>query len=410
MILVKNKTELQNRLNEAIEKGFGLDNKWVYLKIRSEKDDKVVERVYGPFDEDEALDMTDGLENEGFYEFEIIDDDDMTQLDLDDIDVYSFPGADDEVVEFDDEEEELEEAKKNKLPKRVPVNRTIGDSEFFNKGFVKASDAMADGVVGEVAISEAIDEDTLQEDADKAVEVLENPDNYEDLFLALNSVLVPQSGKANSLAGELVRAANYLNYRFYNDGEIFYFNAIDDLGPAAQFLMNNCEPAKNILEEMIRLSDTEDNYLEGLIDLTTALTDYINEHRETLTTPNEEDSYNTEIKFGDLIKKSVLEYPLSEMLEYHIDNNNTTADRVIEQISDVVKDWGCGEASFIEDEWGYKIIVEEVPDIAYMDVYSDIEDELDNLCVSLDNEFGNVYDSGFTEDEYEDDEGEDEDE
>ena len=33
--------------------------------------------------------------------------------------------------------------------------------------------------------------------------------------------LVPETGKADSLAGELVRAMSRIGYRFYNDGDIY---------------------------------------------------------------------------------------------------------------------------------------------------------------------------------------------
>ena len=41
----------------------------------------------------------------------------------------------------------------------------------------------------------------------------------EDRINKLFKELVPDTGKADSLAGELVRAMSRIGYRFYNDGD-----------------------------------------------------------------------------------------------------------------------------------------------------------------------------------------------
>lgn len=41
----------------------------------------------------------------------------------------------------------------------------------------------------------------------------------EDRINKLFKELVPETGKADSLAGELVRAMSRIGYRFYNDGD-----------------------------------------------------------------------------------------------------------------------------------------------------------------------------------------------
>ena len=42
----------------------------------------------------------------------------------------------------------------------------------------------------------------------------------EDRINKLFKELVPETGKADSLAGELVRAMSRIAYRFYNDGDM----------------------------------------------------------------------------------------------------------------------------------------------------------------------------------------------
>lgn len=40
---------------------------------------------------------------------------------------------------------------------------------------------------------------------------------------ALSKVLVPSSGKCDTLAGEIIRAAQQIQYRDWNDGDRFFF-------------------------------------------------------------------------------------------------------------------------------------------------------------------------------------------
>ena len=50
--------------------------------------------------------------------------------------------------------------------------------------------------------------------------------------------LVPETGKANSLAGELIRAMSRIAYRFYNDGDqVGMGYGKETCNPAARFLM-----------------------------------------------------------------------------------------------------------------------------------------------------------------------------
>ena len=47
-------------------------------------------------------------------------------------------------------------------------------------------------------------------------------ENYEAKIGDLFDKLVPPSGKAETVAGEIVRAACRLNYRWWNDGDVFF--------------------------------------------------------------------------------------------------------------------------------------------------------------------------------------------
>lgn len=50
-----------------------------------------------------------------------------------------------------------------------------------------------------------------------------------DEFCELYDELVPERGKADSVAGEMLRAAGRIGYRYYNDGEFAYDPTADDI-------------------------------------------------------------------------------------------------------------------------------------------------------------------------------------
>ena len=71
--------------------------------------------------------------------------------------------------------------------------------------------------------------------------------------------LVPEQGKADTKAGELIRAINRISYRNYNDGDRFNEGyGLETCGPAACFLIKNgfddlIKYAKNVMIMAMKL-------------------------------------------------------------------------------------------------------------------------------------------------------------
>jgi hypothetical protein len=62
--------------------------------------------------------------------------------------------------------------------------------------------------------------------------------NYKEKLDALFEELVPEEGKADSLAGEIVRAVSRIVYRWNNDGDrVGYGYGRETCNPAARFLV-----------------------------------------------------------------------------------------------------------------------------------------------------------------------------
>ena len=98
--------------------------------------------------------------------------------------------------------------------------------------------------------------------------------------------LVPGSGKAESLAGELVRAMARIGYRWYNDGDqVGIGYGRETCNPAARFLIHKGNKEVSDLAASIWGIHSEEAY-EKLIDLLAgAVADYVESHPELRTLP-----------------------------------------------------------------------------------------------------------------------------
>lgn len=101
--------------------------------------------------------------------------------------------------------------------------------------------------------------------------------------------LVPKSGKAESLAGELVRAVCRLEYRFSNDGDkVGIRYGKETCNPAARFLMAKGNQRIQSLATAI-WGIYDDRAYEDLLDiLAGAVADYVEKNPDLCTTPTED--------------------------------------------------------------------------------------------------------------------------
>lgn len=104
-------------------------------------------------------------------------------------------------------------------------------------------------------------------------------------------LLVPDEGKADTEAGEIVRAANRLLYRAYNDGDVFYDGyGIETCADAVAYL---CDRIPEVVEKFNAIADRQlegEEYttmLENIID--DYVISYIERNVDLVTTPNKSD-------------------------------------------------------------------------------------------------------------------------
>lgn len=101
--------------------------------------------------------------------------------------------------------------------------------------------------------------------------------------------LVPNSGKASTKAGEIVRAMARLAYRWYNDGDkLGEGYGRETCNPAGRFL---CDKLPEIEQAVIRIWDeyNDDDYEQGLLHVQNYVIDYINANPQLKAEANDED-------------------------------------------------------------------------------------------------------------------------
>lgn len=168
------------------------------------------------------------------------------------------------------------------------------DSIDFKSMIQKAKDKEA----ADAAAQELADRsDMLKAKADEATSDLNSFTDWEDQLDAVHSILVPAQGKADSLGGELVRAVMRIIYRDRNDGDKFFEGyGLETCGASAQFLSNYGFDMQinHIVDQAGRYAEDDDAYSEAVNQLGKLVIDRLINEPELMTTPNDEDSRETD--------------------------------------------------------------------------------------------------------------------
>lgn len=117
---------------------------------------------------------------------------------------------------------------------------------------------------------------------------------------ALFEELVPASGKADTVAGEIIRAVTRIAYRNSNDGDhvgVGYGN--ETCNPAARYLGEVAgSHVQQAVIDMWGIRD-DDRYDKLVAALEEAVLAHLDEHPELKTTPNTEDMWDYIDRFED---------------------------------------------------------------------------------------------------------------
>ena len=105
--------------------------------------------------------------------------------------------------------------------------------------------------------------------------------------------LVPATGKAATVAGEIIRAISRIEYRRWNDGDrIGVGYGKETCNPAARYLSARAgSNAAEIISQIWGMED-DDAYETGVQSLEQAIVDYLDQNPELMHTANTEDMFD----------------------------------------------------------------------------------------------------------------------
>lgn len=236
------------------------------------------------------------------------------------------------------------------------------------------------------------------------------PDEDSSRFQIAFDELVPPQGKADTQAGELIRAMNTILYSWFNGGDVFYKGyGVETVLPSLEFIYEyGPDGVKKLVDDTIKevqnyndpnFFEENGGYDEFLNNTAELVVDYILDNPELLAEEPAEDSRHTDNGMLD-IPKWDFDVEIPYEIEQHIDNEHISWN----DVRDILDD-------FVRDQYQYRQSGAYVDQI-YLDTFTirnldgeaidHIGDELESLFSDLVRDLDNEY----PEDEDDDDSGE----
>jgi hypothetical protein len=105
---------------------------------------------------------------------------------------------------------------------------------------------------------------------------------------------VPASGKANTVAGEILRAYSQITYRYQNDGDaIGEGYGKETCNPAARYLADTCGGSiSDIIYTELWNAGTDEEYEEYLLELGEDILEYLDLNQREVLRHNSDDMWN----------------------------------------------------------------------------------------------------------------------
>lgn len=234
----------------------------------------------------------------------------------------------------------------------------------------------------------------------------------DDMLDTLFKELVPNSGKADTVAGELVRAMMRILYRDYNDGDVFYEGyGIETCGSSVAYLIYMIEDLYDSFDRIANRRETDDDYTDSLNGICNQVLNYIFTN-DSVWMPNEDDSRSRELEkvYEEDYRKDWepeydYDFQIPPTIQEYIDAGHIITDEFIERVKSALDNNWSTKYDDVEDSWSNYVNITGLKREGYDEVeswrmwddsfWSDYIDELVD-------EYGDL-------DEDEDDEDDDED-
>ncbi len=121
--------------------------------------------------------------------------------------------------------------------------------------------------------------------------MLDELSKADDKLELLFDKLVPSSGKADSVAGEMVRAMMRILYRDYNDGDVFYEGyGLETCGDSVEYLMDSDADLTDDFKAIVEDQLTDEAYTDAITAISNKLVDFIINNPYLMVEDNDIDS------------------------------------------------------------------------------------------------------------------------
>ena len=250
----------------------------------------------------------------------------------------------------------------------------------------------------------------LKAQAEEKLKEINDDWSFEHIF----DVLVPNSGKCDTLAGEIIRAINRIEYRWFNDGDRFNEDyGIESCGQPALFLANievdDGEPFWDLIIDVDKDGD-DDEYERMIENLKDKAIELLKTHNELLATETT-DMYDVKerdverfLDDNDLIPKYDCDAEIPQELQAHLDKGNIDERDLIWEVQSWIENMG-NSTNDVRIDWG-NVYVYDLNKSDYDELNGNLYKWLEDYASELTNEHGDPNE----DDEEEEDEEESEEE
>jgi len=224
-----------------------------------------------------------------------------------------------------------------------------------------------------------------QPNADAIIKQISESDKPLDTAFDL---LVPKEGKADTLAGELVRAINHLLYRALNDGDVFYEGyGIETCGDCVAFICDKLPDLEGDFEDIAMRTLDGNNYVKVIRVIANEIIDRICEDSELISTANTEDMYDSDGQSFMEEREWIPEYEFSGQTSYEVDQHVEAGNISYKDIqNEIANNWDIGNGDVYVDRSG---------NVSITGLDSETFDQLERYFDSYMNSYADELDAEF---------------
>jgi len=245
----------------------------------------------------------------------------------------------------------------------------------------------------------------LKAQAEEKLKEINNDWSFEHVF----DVLVPNSGKCDTLAGEIIRAINKLEYRWFNDGDRFNEDyGIETCGQPALFLANievdDGEPFWDLIIDVDKNGD-DDEYERMIDNLKAKAIELLKAHNELLALETT-DMYDIKMRDveeflddNDLVPKYDCDAEIPQELQAHLDKGNIDERDLIWEVQSWIENMG-NSSNDVRVDWG-NVYVYDLSKADYDELNGNLYKWLEDYASELTNEYGDPLEDEEDEEEQE---------